>query len=55
MSGIAWLTGYDESAGEQAGPLTPRAAGDPLAGLHAAFAALLGGPSSPSTDTVAAA
>jgi crotonobetainyl-CoA:carnitine CoA-transferase CaiB-like acyl-CoA transferase len=41
VSGVAWLTGYDESAGDQAGPFTPRAAGDPLAGLHAAFAALL--------------
>jgi crotonobetainyl-CoA:carnitine CoA-transferase CaiB-like acyl-CoA transferase len=41
VSGVAWLTGYDESAGEQSGPFTPRAAGDPLAGLHAAFAALL--------------
>jgi crotonobetainyl-CoA:carnitine CoA-transferase CaiB-like acyl-CoA transferase len=41
VSGIAWLTSYPESAGEAAGPLTPRAASDPLAGLHAAFAALL--------------
>jgi len=41
VSGIAWLTGYEESAGEHAGPFTPRAAGDPLAGLHAAFAGLL--------------
>jgi crotonobetainyl-CoA:carnitine CoA-transferase CaiB-like acyl-CoA transferase len=42
MSGIAWLTAYPESAGEKAGPLTPRACADPLAGLHAAYAALLG-------------
>jgi len=41
VSGIAWLTAYPESAGEQAGPLTPRACADPLAGLHAAFAALV--------------
>ena len=42
LSGIAWLTAYPASAGDQAGPLTPRACADPLAGLHAAFAALLG-------------
>ncbi|MFO0689502.1 MAG: CoA transferase [Myxococcota bacterium] len=42
VSGIAWLTAYPTSAGEQAGPLTPRACADPLAGLHAAYAALLG-------------
>lgn len=42
VSGLAWLTAYPESAGEKAGPLTPRACADPLAGLHAAYAALLG-------------
>ena len=42
VSGLAWLTAYPPSAGEQAGPLTPRACADPLAGLHAAFATLLG-------------
>lgn len=42
VSGLAWLTSYPESAGEKAGPLTPRACADPLAGLHAAYAALLG-------------
>ncbi|MEZ4332133.1 MAG: CoA transferase [Myxococcota bacterium] len=42
VSGLAWLTAYPASAGEQAGPLTPRACADPLAGLHAAFATLLG-------------
>ena len=41
VSGIAWRTAYPESEGESAGPLTPRAGTDPLAGLHAAFAALL--------------
>lgn len=42
VSGLAWLTAYPESAGDRAGPLTPRACADPLAGLHAAYAALLG-------------
>jgi len=42
VSGIAWLTAYPATAGEQAGPLTPRACADPLAGLHAAWAVLLG-------------
>ena len=42
VSGIAWRTAYPASAGEAAGPLTPRACADPLAGLHAAFAALVG-------------
>ena len=42
MSGLAWLTAYPESAGDKAGPLTPRACADPLAGLHAAYGALLG-------------
>jgi len=42
VSGIAWLTAYPASTGEQAGPLTPRACADPLAGLHAAWAVLLG-------------
>lgn len=42
VSGLAWLTAYPESAGDAAGPLTPRACADPLAGLHAAYAALLG-------------
>ncbi|MBK7949735.1 MAG: CoA transferase [Deltaproteobacteria bacterium] len=42
VSGIAWRTAYPASAGEKAGPLTPRACADPLAGLHAAYAALLG-------------
>ena len=42
VSGLAWLTAYPESAGDKAGPLTPRACADPLAGLHAAYAALLG-------------
>ena len=41
VSGLAWMTAYGASAGEQAGPLTPRACADPLAGLHAAFAALV--------------
>jgi len=41
VSGAAWLTAYPDSEGEAAGPLTPRAGTDPLAGLHAAFAALL--------------
>jgi crotonobetainyl-CoA:carnitine CoA-transferase CaiB-like acyl-CoA transferase len=41
VSGIAWATAYPESEGEKAGPVTPRAASDPLAGLHAAFCALL--------------
>jgi crotonobetainyl-CoA:carnitine CoA-transferase CaiB-like acyl-CoA transferase len=41
VSGSAWLTAYPSSEGEAAGPLTPRAGTDPLAGLHAAFAALL--------------
>ena len=35
------MTSYGPSAGAQAGPLTPRACADPLAGLHAAFATLL--------------
>lgn len=42
VSGLAWLTAYPASAREKAGPLTPRACADPLAGLHAAYAALLG-------------
>jgi len=41
FSGLAWMTSYGPSAGEQAGPLTPRACADPLAGLHAAFAILV--------------
>lgn len=41
VSGLAWMTAYGASAGEQAGPLTPRACADPLAGLHAAFATLV--------------
>lgn len=41
VSGLAWMTSYGASAGEQAGPLTPRACADPLAGLHAAFATLV--------------
>ncbi len=42
VSGLAWLTAYPDSAGDAAGPLTPRACADPLAGLQAAYAALLG-------------
>jgi crotonobetainyl-CoA:carnitine CoA-transferase CaiB-like acyl-CoA transferase len=42
VSGLAWQTAYPASAGDRAGPLTPRACADPLAGLHAAYAALLG-------------
>ncbi|GAG32588.1 unnamed protein product, partial [marine sediment metagenome] len=41
LSGLAWMTSYGPSAGDQAGPLTPRACADPLAGLHAAFATLV--------------
>ncbi len=41
VSGLAWMTSYGPSAGDQAGPLTPRACADPLAGLHAAFATLV--------------
>lgn len=41
FSGLAWMTSYGPSAGDQAGPLTPRACADPLAGLHAAFATLV--------------
>jgi crotonobetainyl-CoA:carnitine CoA-transferase CaiB-like acyl-CoA transferase len=41
FSGLAWMTSYGPSAGEKAGPLTPRACADPLAGLHAAFATLV--------------
>ncbi len=41
VSGLAWMTAYGASAGDQAGPLTPRACADPLAGLHAAFATLV--------------
>ncbi|MCA9502186.1 MAG: CoA transferase [Myxococcales bacterium] len=40
VSGLAWMTAYGPDAGERAGPLTPRACADPLAGLHAAFAVL---------------
>jgi len=40
FSGLAWMTSYGPTAGDQAGPLTPRACADPLAGLHAAFATL---------------
>ncbi len=36
-SGMAWLTGYADSA-----PMNARGPCDPLAGLHAAFAALVG-------------
>ena len=42
VCGTAWLTAYPDSAGAQAGPLTPRACADPLAGLHAVHATLLG-------------
>jgi crotonobetainyl-CoA:carnitine CoA-transferase CaiB-like acyl-CoA transferase len=41
VSGLAWMTSYGPSCGDQAGPLTPRACADPLAGLHAAFATLV--------------
>jgi crotonobetainyl-CoA:carnitine CoA-transferase CaiB-like acyl-CoA transferase len=36
VSGMAWVTGYEDGA-----PMLPRGACDPLGGMHAAFACLL--------------